>query len=137
MQRVPFFRAQLCTYVRSSRHKFKKEQPPKVGPSSADEPKLRHELRRKLVLPTIHALPYAGGHYRLSTSTCKSQLEYIFLKRQLDGTAKPVGYCSRSFIKAEQAYIPAQHEFFAIVLFVLILRPYLEGTRFTIRIDHD
>ena len=54
-----------------------------------------------------------------------------------DGTIHPIGYFSRSLNKAEKNYDTTQRECLGIVWAVLLLRPYLEGTRFLLRTDHD
>lgn len=48
-----------------------------------------------------------------------------------------MGYWSRSLTDAERAYGPTNGERFTIVWAVLLLYPYLGGTRFTARTDHE
>lgn len=54
-----------------------------------------------------------------------------------DNTTKPFGYSSRSLTNVESKYDTTKRERLSIVWEVLILRPYLESRRFTIRIDQD
>lgn len=49
----------------------------------------------------------------------------------------PVWYWSGVLTNTERVFDTTQRESIAIVWAVLLLRPYLEGTRFTIRADHD
>lgn len=61
----------------------------------------------------------------------------MLLQEQIDKTEKPVGYWPTSLTKAEKAYDTTQRDCLAIVWSILLLRPYLEGCRLTIRTDHD
>ena len=50
---------------------------------------------------------------------------------------RPVGYWSYSLKDNERNYSATERECFAVVWAVRTLRPYVEGTRFTVRTDHD
>lgn len=73
----------------------------------------------------------------LKTNACKLQVGCVLLKEQPNSRNGQVGFGFCSLAKAEQAYNTAQKEFLAIVWSLLLLGPYLEGTKFTIRTDQD
>ena len=50
---------------------------------------------------------------------------------------RPVGYCSYSLNDGMRTYRTTERECFAVVWTVRTLRPYMEGTKFTTRTDHD
>lgn len=68
----------------------------------------------------------------LDTDACDKQVGCVPLQEQPEGPVKPVGYCSKSLNKAEQACDTAQRECFAVVWAVLILKPYLKELQFTV-----
>ena len=83
------------------------------------------------------ALPRRDGHLTLDTDACARQLGCVLLQTQPDGTDRPLGYWSRSLSSAERNYDTTERECLAVVWSVLLLRPYLVGTRFTVRTDHS
>ena len=64
------------------------------------------------------------------------QLGCALLQEQDDGKLRPVGYWSRTLTQAEKNYSASERECLGVLWSVLHLRPYLEGTRFTVRTDH-
>lgn len=48
-----------------------------------------------------------------------------------------MGYWSRSLNDAQGAYDTTYREFYAVMWAVLLLRRYVERTKFTMRTDHD
>ena len=50
---------------------------------------------------------------------------------------RPVGYCSYSLSDSEGNYSATERECFAVVWAVRTLRPYVEGTQFTVQTDHN
>lgn len=94
-------------------------------------------LRRCLLTAPILALPREGFPYTLDTDASAYQVGCCLLQEQSDGTLHPIGYWSRTLSAAEKNYSSTEKECLAIVWAVLHLRPYLEGSRFTIRTDHD
>ena len=95
------------------------------------------ELKRRLVSPPILALPKRDGQYKLDTDACDTQVGSTLLQDQGGGDFHPVGYWSRALTKQEREYTTTEKECLAIVWSILLLRPYLEGQRFTVRTDHD
>lgn len=59
------------------------------------------------------------------------------LQEQPDGLNRPVGYWSRTLYDAEGKLSTTHKECLAIVWVVLLLRSYLDSSRFAIRTDHE
>ena len=93
-------------------------------------------LKRALTTTPVLALPRADAHSRLETDACDRQVGCVLLQMQPDGEYKPVGFWSRSLCAAERNYDTSERECLAVVWAVQLLRPCLEGTKFTIRTDH-
>ena len=95
-------------------------------------------LNYKLVKTPILTLPKANRPLILDTDACDHQLGCVLLQQQEDSkTWLPLGFSSRTMSSAEKNYDTTNKECLAVVWAVLSLRPYLEGTRFLIRKDHD
>ena len=60
----------------------------------------------------------------------------MLLQEQPDQSTRPVGYWSRSLNAAERNYSKTERECLEVVWASLLLRPYIEGTRFTVRTYH-
>ena len=94
------------------------------------------DLRQRLLKAPILALPRHGAPYKLDTDACAYQVGCCLLQEQEDRTWHPIGYFSRSLTDAERNYSASERECLAVVWGVLMLRPYLLGTQFTVRTDH-
>ena len=94
-------------------------------------------LKARLVSPPILSLPRHGRPYLLDTDASAYQLGCALLQEQEDGEWSPVGYWSYSLNDAERNYSATERECYAVVWAITSLRPYIEGTRFTVRTDHD
>lgn len=86
-------------------------------------------LQEKLISPPILALPYAGGLCTLYTDLCNIELGCMLLQQYPE--------MARSFIEAGHTYDATQRECMAIVWSTILLRSHVEGSRLTIRTDHD
>ena len=95
------------------------------------------ELRRRVATPPILALPKVGQPYRLEIYPSQYQVGCTLLQRQDDDAWMRVGYWSKTLNLAEQNYCATERECLATVWSMRTLLPYLEGTRFTVRTDHD
>jgi RNase H-like domain found in reverse transcriptase len=84
----------------------------------------------------VLALPVTLEAIWLDTDASDGQLCCCFLQEQSDGKPLPLGYWSRTLNTAKRNYSTTEKECLAIVLEVTHLRPYLEGTEFTVRTDH-
>lgn len=96
-----------------------------------------NSLKSALVSPPVFTLPDATGQMTLDTDPFDVQVSYVLHQAQTDESTKPIGYWSRSLTDAERKYDTTQWEYLAIVWAVLLLHSYFEGSRFTIRTDHD
>jgi len=94
------------------------------------------ELKRRLTETPILALPRRDGAYMLDTDASAGHVGAVLLQQQPDQSTRPVGYWSRSLNAAERNYSTTERECLAVVWVSLLLRPYIEGTRFTVRTDH-
>jgi len=94
------------------------------------------ELKRRLTEAPILALPRRDGDYTLDTDASAGQVGAVLLQQQPDQSTQPVGYWSRSLNAAERNYSTTERECLAVVWASLLLRPYIEGTRFTVHTDH-
>ena len=59
------------------------------------------------------------------------------LQQQDDGILHPVGYWSKSLSDTQRRYSTTEKECLSVFWAISLLRPYLEGTRFTVRTDHN
>ena len=118
--------------------KLNKGQPTKWESLTDEEMTAFETLKDKLVKPPILTLPKANRPLILDTDACDHQLGCVLLQKQEDAkTWLPLGFWSRTLSSAEKNYDTTNKECLAVVWAVLSLRPYLEGTRFLIRTDHD
>ena len=117
--------------------KLEKGQPAKFGDFTDEEHEAFEELKRRLTSPPILALPNQKGSYRWDTDACDHQVGCTLLKDQEGLGYALIGYWSRALTKPERDFTTTEKECLAIVWAILLLRPYQEGQRFTVRTDHD
>ena len=91
-----------------------------------------------MIYPPILSLPRYERPYMIDTGTSAYQLGCTLFQEH-DGANdwRSVGYWSYSLNDSERNYSATERECFAVVWAVRTLRPYVEGTRFTVRTDHD
>lgn len=94
-------------------------------------------LKEALMTSPALTIPTSTGRIAPDKDACTFQDGCVHLPHQEHETTKPTGYWSGSLTDAESKYDTTQWECLAIVWDVLIIRPYLEGIRLTIRTDHD
>ncbi|CDF39628.1 Ribonuclease H (fragment) [Chondrus crispus] len=95
-------------------------------------------LKAAMISPPILALPRYGRPYLLDTDASAYQLGCTLLQEHDEPNDwPPVGYWSYSLSDSERNYSATERECFAVVWAVRTLRPYIEGTKFTVRTDHD
>jgi RNase H-like domain found in reverse transcriptase/Reverse transcriptase (RNA-dependent DNA polymerase)/Retroviral aspartyl protease len=92
-------------------------------------------LRDALIQPPILTLPKEGSSHTLDVDACDYQICACLLQKQEDGKLLPCGYYPRTLNGAERNYSTPEKECLAVVWAILLLRPYLEGTSFTVRSD--
>ena len=117
--------------------KLEKEKPTKFGDLTDEESEALEELKRRLTSPPILALPKQKGYYKLDTDACEHQVGCTLLHDQGESGYVPMGYWIRALKKQERDYTTTENECLAIVWAILLLWPYLEGQRCTVRTDHD
>lgn len=88
-------------------------------------------------LPPVLAIPFVDGNFMLDADGFNVKIWFVPLQKQQDSTTKEVGYWSLSVRKPDQAYYATQRERPAIVRFMFILMPYLDGNWFTTQTDHE
>ena len=115
---------------------LKKGQTSELDPPTTEQLTAFEELKKKLLNPPVLCLPWYGKPYVLDVDASNYQLGCALLQEQDDGKLRPVGYWSRTLAQAEKNYSASERECLGVVWSVLHLRPYLEGTRFTVRTDH-
>ncbi len=115
---------------------LKKGAKPNFGNNSTDQLESFAKLKMSLVSPPVLALPKAGLPYVIDTDASSYQLGCALLQMHGD-EPRAVGYWSRSLIPAEQNYSAAERECLSVVWAIRALRPYVEGTSFTVRTDHN
>lgn len=137
LQRLQTLPSHLCTYRGPTQQKLRKDEARTF--ETLDETGLLsvQTLQPKLMSPPVSALLRSPGRYLIDTDRCRKQISCVLLQQQPDGHDKPIGYWSRSLNTAVHAYGTKDRECLRVVWAVLLLRPYLEDSRFTIRADHD
>jgi hypothetical protein len=93
-------------------------------------------LRSMLTSPPTLALPKQGLEYVLDIDATESQLSTCLQQHDDHGVLHPIGYLSRQLSPTERRYLITEKEAYAVYWAVKLLRPYLEGNRFTVRTDH-
>lgn len=61
-------------------------------------------LKKTLILPPLVRLLYSGGHVKLDTDSCNTQIDCILRQKRLDDTRNSIRYWSRlvtDFMKRE------------------------------------
>ncbi|CDF38259.1 unnamed protein product [Chondrus crispus] len=95
-------------------------------------------LKKCMIAPPILAMPRHGRPYMIDTDASAYQLGCTLLQEHEEPNDwRPVGYWSYSLSDSERNYSATERECFAVVWAVRTLRPYVEGTKFTVRTDHD
>lgn len=92
--------------------------------------------KKALILPSILALRISTGHITFDADGSDVQVGCVLLE-QREKLVQPIRYLSWSFTNAKSRYDTTKREFLAIVWAVLLLRPYLENTRLTVRKNDD
>jgi RNase H-like domain found in reverse transcriptase len=113
-----------------------KDTPPQLGPLPPASVAAFTELRDRLLSPPVLALPRTEGRLCLDTNASDGQLGCLPTTRPTCGKPLPLGFWSRTLNSAERNYSATEKECLAIVWAVTHLRPYLEGTEFTVITDH-
>lgn len=115
--------------------KWRKGEPPTFFRELKDESKLFESLKQKSVEPPVFDLPRLNNNYTIDTDDWDKKIGFVLLQTQPDGKARPIGYWKRTLNTAEQSY-ETNHKYSLDFVWEVLLRPWLERARFTIRTDH-
>ena len=97
------------------------------------------EVKARLTAPPILALPKTNRPYMINTDASVHTIGAVFLQQQDEDDPTPwaVGYWSKAFTKEQWNYSATERECYAVVWETLTLRPYIKGTKFVVRTDHN
>ena len=96
------------------------------------------DLKARMIAPPVLALPRYGWPYMIDTDASAYQLGCTLLQEHDKANDwRPVRYWSYSLNDSERNCSATERECFAVVWAVRTLRPYVEGTKFTVRTYHD
>lgn len=111
--------------------------PALVPPPTAPQLASFEALKVALTSPPVLALPKPDRKYVLDVDACDYQVGASLLQEQDERGMRPAAYLSRTLEKTERSLGVTEKDCLAVVWATLQLRPYLEGSRFLIRTDHD
>lgn len=97
-------------------------------------------LKISLVEPHVVVLPVANRPFLLDKDSSTNKVGVTLLRQQDDEpptTWATIGYWSRSLTYVKRRYSASERECLDVFWSMLTFRPYIEGTRFTIRSDHN
>lgn len=106
---------------------------PFVWTSECDQALMR--IKECLVSAPVLACPNFELPFTIQTDASDYGLGAI-LSQEQDGAEKVICYLSRSLTKAERKYSTTEKECMAVLYAIEKLRPYVEGTKFTVVTDH-
>jgi hypothetical protein len=95
------------------------------------------QLRPMLTSPPTLALSEQGLEYVLDTDATESQISACLQQRDEHGVIHPIGYWSRQLSPTEHRYHITETIAYSVYWAVKLLRPYLEGNRFTVRTNNS
>lgn len=95
------------------------------------------ELRVRLTLPPFLKLSRSTIQYAVDSDESDGQLCCVRIQEKDDSKLKPVAYCSKWLSNAKLNYDTTHKECLAVICSFLTSRPYLEGSHFMLRTDHN
>ena len=98
------------------------------------------DLKARLTVPPTLALPKANRSYLINTDASAYAIGAVLLQQQDkdDPTSwATVGYWSKTLTNDQRNYSATERECYAVVRATLSLTPYIEGTKFVVRTDHN
>lgn len=110
-----------------------KDQPKSSWLLTVNEKRSVGHFKGLLTKPPLLTLPWATGHYTIVTDVSNEQIGSVLLQEYSDGSEKKVEYCSRRLSDKKRKLAKTPRECIAILWTLLLLRPYLEGIRFSVR----
>lgn len=97
---------------------------------------LMKTFQQELIALPVMAVPCAEGRMTFCTDTYDVLVRWALLRIHIGQTTETVGYWSRSLTISESLHDKTEREL-EILCLVLLIRPYLDSKRGTIRTDHD
>jgi len=94
-------------------------------------------LSDALLHAPVLAHPRRATPFTIDVDACDTQLGCALLQEQLDSQLKPVGFYSRALQSEKRKYSATEKECLELVWAVLHLRHCVEGSRFTVRTEHE
>lgn len=82
-------------------------------------------------------IPRAEPTLTVNTDACEKQIRCVLLQEQPDCITNPIRRWYEFLNDAERRYHTMHWEQLTVAWYLLMLRPYLKGTGFKIRSDHD
>lgn len=95
------------------------------------------DTRKAVSVELVLALPRLQGSYTVDTDALDFLIGSVLLQKQPDATKKAIVYWSSSYNDGKRPYDTKHGERLAVIWEELPLTIYCEGSRFTIRTDHD
>lgn len=92
-------------------------------------------LLEKLISFSVLAFHRKKGRYTVETDACDCQIGYVVLQRQDDNVYKPAGNWSNILNDREGNLDTGHQDCVAVVCAILLLLPYLAGTKLTVLTD--
>ena len=136
----------ICSYYRSYVKGFASIAEPLTQCLRRDIPLERtpereeafRRLKKALTEAPILAVPRSDPECTwVVDSDASSYAAGAVLQQYQDGKLRVVEYASRVFNKAERNYCATRRELTAVVFALKVFRPYLLGTKFTLRVDNQ
>jgi len=137
----------LCGYYRKLIRNFAKLEKPlrditrknhvfHVGPLELQS---FMNLKKALSEDPVLKLPDFSGVYpfEVHTDACNTGVGAVLVQHDADGNERVVAYASKNFNDTQLKWHTREHEAYAIVYALEQFRPYLLGTHFVVRTDHD
>ena len=94
------------------------------------------ELRHCLVTAPILTYPDFSRPFILDTDASDTGIGAVLSQQDHEGKERVIAYASRVLSKPERNYCVTRRELLAVVHFTKHFRPYLLGSKFTLRTDH-
>lgn len=94
-------------------------------------------LKQNFITAHVLALSRTDGQLTIETDAYGKEVENILQQEQQNGELRPVDYWSRTLKDAKKNHNTTQKEFLTAVWAILLLRPYVKGSRIVVRKDHQ
>lgn len=116
---------------------LKKGSPKKLEPLNDEQAEAFQKLIDAVLQPPVLALPKPDLPYSIDTDASDYQVGAALFQEYGDKERKPIGFWSRTLLPAEKNYSTSEKECLAVVWAMQTLRPYVQGTHFTVNTDHS